>query len=95
MATQDVYVNVVLPFMEAARKGGLSAAQIAGLVGVSRSTPYLWQKKKFVPDEQMQDKLLQLTRRIISATDDGILPMVIDVDTELRKRLGWPDDEVV
>lgn len=88
MRAQQIYDNVVLPFMEAARRAAIPAASIARLVGVSRGTPYFWEKQRFMPNDEMQATLTKLTEKINAALEAGELPLVNDFDAELRKVLG-------
>lgn len=88
MRAQHIYVNVVLPFMEATKAAGLPAASVARLVEVSRGTPYFWAKQKFMPDDNMQKRLISLTEKINTALESGELPLSIDYDDELRRVLG-------
>lgn len=94
MRAQQIYVNVVLPFMDATCKAGIPAATVARIVGVSRGTPYFWEKKRFMPNEDMQKQLITLTEKINVALENKDLPLVFDYDAELRRVLGVKADEV-
>lgn len=88
MRAQQIYDNVVLPFMDATRKAGIPAISVARLVGVSRGTPYFWEKKRFMPNEEMQKVLVSLTDRINVALEKHELPLKLDYDVSLRMVLG-------
>jgi hypothetical protein len=88
MRAQQVYDTVVLPFMDATKRAGISPASAARLVGVSRVTPYCWMKRRFMPHEDMQDVLLDMTKTINDALEKNKLPLTFDYDAALRQVLG-------
>lgn len=94
MRAQQIYDNVVLPFMDATRKAGIPAASVARIVGVSRGTPYFWEKQRFMPNEDMQKLLITLTEKINVALENEDLPLVFDYDAELRRVLEVKADVV-
>lgn len=87
MNSQDVCDKVVVPFVDATTKAGITATLAAKLVGVSRAALYFWKAGLRTPDEDTQEKLITLTKKINVALENKSLPLKFDYDAEIRRVL--------
>ena len=80
----------VTALLQAAERGGIPAAKLAALIGVSRGMMYLYMKGS-IPRPDVAIRIVELTRRIHDALREGSLPLPErDFDAELKAVLNIP-----
>ncbi|HAX5209105.1 TPA: helix-turn-helix transcriptional regulator [Escherichia coli] len=81
----------VTALLQVAEKGGIPAAKLASLIGVSRGMMYCYMRGSSAPRPDVLIRIVDITRRIHDAVREGSLPLPErDFDAELHAALNIP-----